>query len=69
MMRKLSRLLLLTGVLGGVPMWAGCGDSGSDKPVVVIPDVPPAEAAKSSMDAYLKDHPAAAKKAGKGMAP
>jgi len=32
---------------------------------MVQPDVPPAESGKDSMAAYLKDHPKAAKTAGK----
>ena len=69
-MRKLNRALLLGSVLCGSAVWVGCGDSASDsKPVVVVPDVPPAEANKDSMNAYLKSNPAAAKGAGKGMVP
>ncbi len=58
-MPKLSRLFLLVGVLGGVPTWIGCGDSADNK--VVVPEVGPAEKSRGSMDAYLKEHPKAAK--------
>jgi len=65
-MRTISKTLLLGSVLAGCAAWSGCGDSASnDKPVMVQPDVPPAESGKDSMAAYLKDHPKAAKTAGK----
>jgi hypothetical protein len=66
-MHKLSSMLLFGMFVGMLPMVAGCGES-SDKPTVVVPAVPPAEAARASMQAYLKDHPAAAKKADKTIA-
>ena len=55
--------------LGGVMLWAGCGDTTNTAPVMVKPDVPPEVQGKDSMNAYLKDHPKAAKDAGKGVAP
>jgi hypothetical protein len=66
------RATLLLGLVAlGSTVWVGCGDSAtnSGQPVVVVPDVPPAQAQKDSMDSYLKSHPDAAKKAGKGVAP
>jgi hypothetical protein len=66
------RTALLTGLLlcGGTVTWVGCGEStSSNENVMVKPDVPPAEANKDSMNAYLQSHPGAAKGAGKGMVP
>ena len=69
-MWKLNRALLLGSIICGSAVLVGCGDSATDnKPQVIVPDVPPGVANKDSMDAYLKGHPQAAKKAGKGVAP
>ena len=56
---KIRTALLLGVALSSVTFWAGCGDSSStgSQPVVVQPDVPPTEANKDSMDAYLREHP------------
>jgi hypothetical protein len=64
-------ILLLGFVAVGSTVWVGCGEgpANNGQPVMVVPDVPPAQAQKDSMDFYLKSHPDAAKKAGKGMAP
>jgi hypothetical protein len=66
-MRTLSSMILFGVLVGVLPMVAGCGES-SDKPTVVVPPEPPAVTSKASMQAYLKDHPAAAKKADKTIA-
>ena len=69
-MQKVRALLWLTVLAPCGVVCVGCGESSSDnKPVMVAPDVPPAQAQKDSMDAYLRDHPGAAKKAGPGVAP
>jgi hypothetical protein len=69
-MRKLRAALVFGLVVPSSVAWVGCGESASDsKPVMVAPDVPPAQAQKDSMDNYLKQHPDAAKKAGPGSRP
>ena len=66
-MRKLNRALILGLMLGLCPAILGCGETSDSKPVMVVPDVPPAESSRGSMDSYLKAHPAAAKTANKEM--
>jgi hypothetical protein len=68
-MRKFHTALVFSFVIPSAALWVGCGESASDKPVMVVPDVPPAEKAKDSMDAYLKANPKAAKGAAPGLAP
>ena len=67
-MQNVRSVALLGLILSSGTLVVGCGESES-KPVMVVPDTPPAVQGKSSMDAYLQANPKAAKKAGPGMAP